>query len=183
MPLGTLIAKHRKVHLFDIDIPGKMTFKESETLSAGDSITTVDTPYGKIGIGICYDMRFPQLALAYRDSGCSLLVYPGAFNTTTGPLHWELLQRGRAVDNQAFVITASPCRNPDSKYQAWGHSTIVDPWGAIVATTEHEAATFVADLDLGQVETVRKQIPIMKQERLSLYPRKPSKEAMEEAKE
>lgn len=99
-PTGDIVAKHRKVHLFDIDIPGRMTFKESDTLSAGSSLTTVDTPYGKIGIGICYDIRFPQLALLYREVGCKLLIYPGAFNMTTGPIHWELLQRARAVDCQ-----------------------------------------------------------------------------------
>merc|ERR1711994_147717 len=118
----------------DIDIPGKITFRESDALSAGNDFTVIDTPYCKIGLGICYDIRFPDLAQIYaRNHGCQLLVYPGAFNLTTGPAHWELLQRARAVDNQCFVLTASPARTDpppvvdDEKpkyphYSAWGHS-------------------------------------------------------------
>lgn len=97
---GKQIGRHRKVHLFDIDIPGKITFRESETLSAGESVTVVDTDYGRFGVGICYDVRFPELAAICAARGCQVLVYPGAFNMTTGPAHWELLMRARAVDNQ-----------------------------------------------------------------------------------
>ena len=107
----------RKTHLFDIDIPGKITFKESLTLTPGQGPTVVDTDAGRLGIGICYDMRFPELAQIYAQRGAQLIVYPGAFNTTTGPLHWELLQRARAVDNQLFVASCSPARNPTSGYQ------------------------------------------------------------------
>lgn len=116
-PAGEMIAKHRKIHLFDIDIPGKMTFKESETLTAGDDVTVFNVDgIGKVGLGICYDIRFPELAMRMRKEGCKLLIYPGAFNTTTGPLHWELLARARAVDNQCYVAVVSPARNPESKY-------------------------------------------------------------------
>ncbi|ELW69970.1 Omega-amidase NIT2 [Tupaia chinensis] len=94
-PDGSLLVKHRKIHLFDIDVPGKITFQESKTLSPGDSFSTFDTPYCKVGLGICYDIRFAELAQIYAQRGCQLLVYPGAFNLTTGPAHWELLQRGR----------------------------------------------------------------------------------------
>ncbi|AED91753.1 Nitrilase/cyanide hydratase and apolipoprotein N-acyltransferase family protein [Arabidopsis thaliana] len=97
---GELKAKHRKIHLFDIDIPGKITFMESKTLTAGETPTIVDTDVGRIGIGICYDIRFQELAMIYAARGAHLLCYPGAFNMTTGPLHWELLQRARATDNQ-----------------------------------------------------------------------------------
>ncbi|KAK8465427.1 hypothetical protein PHAVU_009G081000 [Phaseolus vulgaris] len=100
---GKLLAKHRKIHLFDIDIPGKITFIESKTLTAGETPTIVDTEVGRIGIGICYDIRFPELAMIYAARGAHLLCYPGAFNMTTGPLHWELLQRARATDNQVML--------------------------------------------------------------------------------
>ncbi len=93
-------------------------------------------------------MRFAELGQNYARAGCRMLVYPGAFNTTTGPLHWELLQRARAVDNQVYVATVSPARNPASKYQAWGHSSVVDPWGAVVATTEHDEAIIYADIGM-----------------------------------
>uniref|UniRef100_A0A8C0X375 Omega-amidase NIT2 n=1 Tax=Castor canadensis TaxID=51338 RepID=A0A8C0X375_CASCN len=101
-PDGALLVKHRKIHLFDIDVPGKITFQESKTLSPGDSFSTFDTPYCRVGLGICYDMRFAELAQIYAQRGCQLLVYPGAFNLTTGPAHWELLQRGRPFQN--FIV-------------------------------------------------------------------------------
>ena len=122
-PDGALLAKHRKVHLFDIDIPGEITFKESETLTGGDKGTVVDTPVGRIGVGICYDIRFPELAMLYARQGCQMILYPGAFNMTTGPLHWELLQRARAVDNQVFVMTCSPARkNGEIAIAGWGRA-------------------------------------------------------------
>jgi omega-amidase len=110
-----LIAKHRKTHLFDLDIPGEISFRESDTLAAGADLTVADTAIGRIGVGICFDMRFPELAAVCASRGASMLVYPGAFNTVTGPLHWELLQRARAVDNQLFVLTCSPARDVDAK--------------------------------------------------------------------
>jgi len=168
-PQGEFIAKHRKMHLFDIDVPGGITFRESDTLSAGNAVTTFETDFGIVGIGICYDMRFPELAMIMRQKGCKLLVYPGAFNTTTGPHHWELLQRARATDNQLFVATASPARNPESKYQAWGHSSIVGPWGDVIATTEHDPALVVAEIDIGRADEIRTNIPISKQVRTDVY--------------
>ena len=95
-PRGEVVARYRKCHLFDIDIPGKITFKESDTLTCGDSLTVVETEHGKIGLGICYDLRFPELAMIYAKRGVQLIVYPGAFNMVTGPVHWQLLQQARA---------------------------------------------------------------------------------------
>jgi len=126
-PQGQLLAKHRKMHLFDIDVPGKIKFQESATLTAGNEITTFDTEYGRIGVAICYDIRFPLLAQLMRHQGCSMLIYPGAFNSTTGPLHWELLARARAVDTQSYVVMASVAFDKDATYPAWGHSMIVGP--------------------------------------------------------
>jgi len=168
-PQGECIAKHRKMHLFDIDIPGKITFKESDVLSAGSSVTTFNTPWGMMGLAICYDIRFPALAACMRQAGAVFLWYPGAFNTTTGPKHWELLQRARAVDNQCFVATISPARNPESVYQAWGHSSIVSPWAQVLATTEHDAALVVHEVDLEEVAVVRDNIPVSKQARTDVY--------------
>mmetsp|Transcript_49811 Transcript_49811/g.128158 ORF Transcript_49811/g.128158 Transcript_49811/m.128158 type:complete len:129 (-) Transcript_49811:1616-2002(-) len=120
----------------------------------------------KVGVGICYDIRFPELAKLYADQGCNLLVYPGAFNMTTGPLHWELLQRGRAVDNQLFVATASPARDESADYIAFGHSMVVDPWGAVIGKLESEEGMKVVDLHLAAVEDVRQSIPVRQQRRL-----------------
>lgn len=159
----------RKVHLFDIDIPGKITFRESETLTAGASPTLFDTPYGRFAVGICYDMRFPQLASMLRKEGADYIIYPGAFNLTTGPLHWELLLRARALDNQCFVAGASQARNASASYQAWGHSSIVNPWGEVEATTEENPDIVYAVLDTVQVDKVREQIPVSYQLRPDIY--------------
>uniref|UniRef100_A0A0D6R522 CN hydrolase domain-containing protein n=1 Tax=Araucaria cunninghamii TaxID=56994 RepID=A0A0D6R522_ARACU len=166
---GELKAKHRKIHLFDIDIPGKISFKESKTLTAGNSPTVVETDVGRIGIGICYDIRFQELAMLYAARGAHLICYPGAFNMTTGPLHWELLQRARAVDNQLYVATCSPARDISAGYIAWGHSTLVGPFGEILATMEHEEATIIADIDYSQIEQRRMNLPLEKQRRGDLY--------------
>lgn len=178
-PEGEIVAKHRKVHLFDIDVPGGITFFESETLSAGQTTSHFPSPFGEIGIGICYDIRFAEYAMLLRQKfNCNILIYPGAFNMTTGPAHWELLQRARALDNQCYVITASPARTeppekPDESkyphYTAWGHSTVVSPWGDIAATTNEEEGLVIADIDLYKVDEVRKGIPIGDQRRTDLY--------------
>ncbi|XP_070262187.1 omega-amidase NIT2 isoform X2 [Myotis yumanensis] len=143
-PDGALLVKHRKLHLFDIDVPGKITFQESKTLSPGDSFSTFETR-------------------------CQLLVYPGAFNLTTGPAHWELLQRGRAVDNQVYVATASPARDDKASYVAWGHSTVVNPWGEVLAKAGTEETIVYSDIDLKKVTEIRQQIPIFNQKRSDLY--------------
>ncbi|KAK3095721.1 hypothetical protein FSP39_018053 [Pinctada imbricata] len=168
-PDGNLVAKHRKVHLFDIDVPGKIRFQESETLKPGNSFTTFDTPYCKVGIGICYDIRFAELAQIYANQDCKLLVYPGAFNMTTGPAHWELLTRARAIDNQLYVATVSPARDESATYVAWGHSSVVSPWGNVVATTDHEETILYSDIDPSYPDEVRSQIPIRNQKRQDMY--------------
>ncbi|CAN6805809.1 unnamed protein product [Brassica oleracea var. botrytis] len=166
---GELKAKHRKIHLFDIDIPGKITFMESKTLTAGETPTIVDTDVGRIGIGICYDIRFQELAMIYAARGAHLLCYPGAFNMTTGPLHWELLQRARATDNQLYVATCSPARDSGAGYTAWGHSTLIGPFGEVLATTEHEEAIIIAEIDYSILEQRRTSLPLNKQRRGDLY--------------
>ncbi|KAG6608344.1 Omega-amidase, chloroplastic [Cucurbita argyrosperma subsp. argyrosperma] len=166
---GKLKAKHRKIHLFDIDIPGKITFIESKTLTAGQTPTVVDTEVGRIGIGICYDIRFQELAMIYAARGAHLICYPGAFNMTTGPLHWELLQRARAADNQLYVATCSPARDVGAGYVAWGHSTLVGPFGEVLATTEHDEAIIIAEIDYSLIELRRTNLPLLKQKRGDLY--------------
>ncbi|XP_076482155.1 omega-amidase NIT2-like isoform X1 [Bombus vancouverensis nearcticus] len=168
-PDGTLIAKHRKVHLFDIDIPNKITFRESDSLGPGNSLTTFDVKGCKIGIGICYDIRFEEMARIYRNKGCQMLIYPAAFNMTTGPLHWSLLQRSRANDNQLYVACISPARVPSASYVAWGHTQLTNPWGKILYDLETQENMAVTDIDLKVVEEVRAQIPTFSQRRTDLY--------------
>lgn len=168
-PNGDLIAKHRKMHLFDIDVKGGIRFKESETLSAGNDFTTINVDGHKIGIGICYDIRFEEMARLYRNDGCEMIIYPAAFNMTTGPLHWELLQRARANDNQLFVVTTSPARDTTAEYVAYGHSMIVDPWAKVLKTADESEQIVAADIDFTLVEQVRQQIPVFSQRRVDLY--------------
>lgn len=170
-PTGTLIGTHRKTHLFDIDIPGKIKFKESDVLSPGNELTIIDLPeYGKIGLAICYDIRFPESAMIAARKGAFLLVYPGAFNTITGPLHWSLLGRARAVDNQTYVALCSPSRDLAATYHAYGHSLIADPSATILAEAEEKETTIYADLDNDTIVSTRKGVPIYTQRRFDVYP-------------
>ncbi|CAI6268351.1 unnamed protein product [Periconia digitata] len=170
-PTGSLIAKHRKVHLFDISIPHKITFRESDVLSPGSKITLVDLPeYGTIAIAICYDIRFPELATIAARHGAFLLVYPGAFNLVTGALHWELQARARAVDNQVFVALCSPARDMHAEYHAWGHSCVVDPNAEVLGMLDEKEGVLVRDLERGRIEEVRKGIPVYSQRRFDVYP-------------
>ncbi|XP_077861747.1 omega-amidase NIT2-like [Saccoglossus kowalevskii] len=168
-PKGEMIAKHRKIHLFDIDIPGKFKFKESDALSPGNTLTVFDTGFCKVGIAICYDIRFAEIAQLYCKQGCGLLLYPGAFNMTTGPAHWEILQKARALDNQLYVAAISPARDETASYIAWGHTSAVNPWGEVIAKANHEEKIVYADIDLAYMNEVRQQIPLQHQRRHDLY--------------
>ncbi|CAG9765850.1 unnamed protein product [Ceutorhynchus assimilis] len=167
-PEGKLVAKYRKMHLFDIDIPGGITFKESDVLFAGNELAIFDVEGVKVGLGICYDLRFEELAKLYRLKGVEILIYPAAFNTTTGPMHFELLQRSRAVDNQVFVFAISPARG-DQGYIAWGHSQITSPWAKVIAQAKEGEEIIYGDIDLSECDKVRQQIPIFHQRRNDIY--------------
>lgn len=174
-PAGEIVTKHRKAHLFDIDVKATadrpaMKFSESDVLSPGEALTLVELPWCKVGIGICYDVRFPEYALALRNRGVKLFIYPGAFNMRTGPMHWNLLARARAVDTQSYIAMVSPARseNPED-YQAWGHSMFVDPWAAVQVEAEHAPWVQVVEVDPALCDAVRDQVPTSNQKRSSLY--------------
>ncbi|KAI9660155.1 MAG: hypothetical protein M1821_001507 [Bathelium mastoideum] len=170
-PQGNLLETHRKVHLFDIDIPGKISFHESDVLSPGNKVTLIDLPdYGKIGLAICYDIRFPELATIAARKGCFLLLYPGAFNLTTGALHWELQARARAMDNQVYVGLCSPARDMEAQYHAWGHSMVVDPNAQVMAEADEQECIIYAELDGQKIDETRKGIPLYQQRRFDVYP-------------
>lgn len=169
-PDGALLGTHRKVHLFDIDIPGKITFRESDILSPGNKVTLVNLPeYGKIAVAICYDVRFPELATIAARKGAFALIYPGAFNTTTGPLHWQLLGRARAADNQLYVALCSPAR-AETGYPAYGHSLIADPMAQVQVEAEEKETTVDWELDPDKITEARKNIPLNSQRRFDVYP-------------
>lgn len=168
-PKGVLIGKHRKAHLFDIDIPGRVTFIESETLTAGDKTTVVDTKFGKIGLAICYDIRFPEIFRNMALLGAEIIVLPAAFSVPTGEAHWEISLRARALDNQVYLLACSPARDDDGVYQAYGSSAIIDPWGKIIEMAKTEETIVYGNIDLNRVEEVRSQLPLLKHRRPELY--------------
>jgi predicted amidohydrolase len=168
-PAGEVIGRHRKLHLFDIDLPGQIQFKESDTLTPGDQVTVVDTDFGKLGVAICYDLRFPELARLMTLQGAQLLVYPGAFNLTTGPAHWEILSRVRALDNQVYLATCSPARDDEASYVAYGHSLVADPWGEVIVQAGTGEEIVHAQLESSRVENTRQELPLLKNRRRDLY--------------
>lgn len=168
-PAGKQIAKHRKVHLFDIAIRGGQHFRESDTLTPGDSITVFDTPTGPAGLCICYDIRFPELFRRMADQGVKLVFIPASFNMTTGPEHWELTFRARALDNQMFLLGCASARDPQSRYQSWGHSILTDPWGRVLAQLDERAGILTGEIDLSQADAIREQLPLLRHRRLDLY--------------
>jgi len=166
---GELIGLHRKIHLFDIDVKGKIAFKESAVLSPGKKITVIETPLAKIGIAICYDIRFPELIRVMALEGAEIICVPAAFNMTTGPLHWETLFRCRAIDNQLFMIAASPARKVTASYVAYGHSLAVDPWGKVINEAGTAEELLIVNLDLTEIQKVRQAIPSWQHRRTDLY--------------
>jgi len=166
---GECIGRHRKMHLFDVDIPNGITFQESSIVAPGNDITVFDTRYGRFGVAICYDMRFPELMRLMVQEGAEMIVVPAAFNTTTGPAHWHETIKMRAVDNQVHFAAAAPARNKDSMYQAYGYSKIVDPWGTVLAETDETENIITAIISPERQESVRQQLPLLKHRRYDIY--------------
>ena len=166
---GNIIGKHRKVHLFDIDVEGGIRFMESDTLTAGDKTTVIETEYGKIGVAICYDVRFPELSRNMALAGAKLIVLPAAFNMTTGPAHWDLTMRARALDNQVYFAACSPARDEDGVYVAYGNSCIASPWGEFVAHAEEKETIIYGDIDFDYVDSIRQQLPLLRHRKKDLY--------------
>lgn len=168
-PTGRQIGKHRKMHLFDIDVTGGQRFRESDTLSPGSRVTVVKTSFGRLGVAICYDVRFPELARLMVLQGANILAYPGAFNMTTGPAHWEILFRTRALDNQAYLLGCAPARDEGAGYISYGHSIVVSPWGRVVAQLDAGEDRLLAEIDLDEVERVRRELPVLQHRRTDVY--------------
>ena len=156
---GNMIAKHRKVHLFDINVKNGISFKESSVLSSGERFTSFDTKWGRIGLIICFDIRFPEFIKIHSDE-LKMIIVPASFNMITGPSHWELLFRARAVDNQVFMAGCASALDESAGYHSYGHSIITNPWSGIVAQLGTEEGIITCELDLKEVENVREQIPL-----------------------
>lgn len=168
-PLGKIIGKFRKIHLFDVNIQGGAVFQESATITRGDDIVICTTEFGSIGICICYDLRFPELFVKMVASGAGLIMIPAAFSSKTGPKHWELLLRARAVDNQVYVAGISPSCDSEGGFVPYGHSMFVNPWGDPVCKAQDGQEVLYGEWDNKLTEKVREELPLLKNKRNDLY--------------
>lgn len=166
---GELIATHRKVHLFDVDLPGGLSFKESTVLSAGNRITVCEAAGLKLGVAVCYDVRFPELFRLMALKGADFVALPGAFNNISGPAHWEMLIRNRAAENTFYVAGVSGLSPDGSSYEAWGHSMLVDPFARILFNLGKSEGIVLGKIDPAQLEDIRSRLPVLKQRRDDLY--------------
>lgn len=158
-PKGAITARYDKIHLFDVDLPDGGAVRESDFYRPGDRAVVADTPWGGLGLTICYDVRFPQLHRALGEAGARILAVPAAFSSVTGPLHWGSLLRARAIETGSFVIAPAQCGLHYGERRSHGQSMIIDPWGRILAEAGDEVGVILADLDLDEVERFRAAIP------------------------
>ncbi len=166
---GNQIAKHRKMHMFDINIKNGQAFRESDTLKPGNDATVFDTEFGKIGLCVCFDFRFPELGRIMAIKGARMVLCPAAFNMTTGPAHWELMFRAEAMFNQYFCIGTAPALDSGASYHSWGHSIAVNPWGEVISQMGTEEGNQFVELDLSLVDSVRTQLPLLANRRTDVY--------------
>jgi len=165
---GQLLGRHRKMHLFDVDLPN-LNVQESSTLGPGSDFTVIDAGACKIGVMICFDVRFPELARLLALSGADVLLIPAAFNMITGPAHWDLTMRARALDNQVYLAAASPARDEQAEYVAYGYSMVVDPWGNVLVQAGTGEEIILAEIDTEKIQDVRDRLPLLAQRRTDLY--------------
>lgn len=165
---GRQIARHRKAHLYDADVLG-MHVRESASFFPGNDVTVFDTEFGPMGVAVCYDLRFPEMFRAMAQRGAKVIFVPAQFNLSSGPKHWDLLLRSRAVDYQVFLVGAQAARNPDVRYQCWGRSAVYDPAGVCLAQAGEGEEILYADLDPAQIEAERALLPVARALRRDLY--------------
>ncbi len=162
---GELVATYRKIHLFDADPPGAVPSRESFVYSAGDQVVTAESEFGRLGLSICYDVRFPELYRSLTVQGATILFVPAAFRYETGVDHWEVLLRARAIEDQAFVVAAAQWGTwgpPGRERRNFGHSLVADPWGRLVALADDGVGVTFAELDLDEIERVRSVLPALR---------------------
>ena len=159
-PRGQVVSRYQKVHLFDAQVADRQgQYRESDSYAPGRGLCVVDTAFGRIGVAVCYDLRFPEMFLAYRRLGVSLLVVPSAFTHTTGQAHWESLIRARAIENGCFIAAANQGGKHWNNRETWGHSMVVDPWGTVLYQAKESPQMQVVDINLSDSHRVRQAIP------------------------
>jgi len=169
-PDGALLASYDKIHMFDIELPDGEIYRESANYQPGETAVMSDLPWGRIGLSICYDVRFPALYRALAEGGASFLTVPSAFTRKTGEAHWHILLRARAIENGCFVFAAAQGGPHENKRETFGHSMIIDPWGTVLAEGGIEPGVFLAEIDPAKVDVARKSIPSLQHGRRFTLP-------------
>lgn len=165
-PTGAVAARYDKLHVFDVDLPGGETYRESASVRPGEAAVVADAPWGRLGLSICYDVRFPHLYRGLAKAGASLIAVPAAFTRPTGEAHWETLLRARAIESGAFVLAPAQGGAHEDGRRTWGRSLVVDPWGQVVARADHDEPCLVhAKLDMSAVARARAAIPALLHDR------------------
>ena len=156
---GAVVARYDKIHMFDVDLATGESWRESNAYAAGDEVVTVETPLGRLGLAICYDLRFPALFEALGRARCDVVAIPAAFTVPTGAAHWHVLQRARAIEASAYVVSAAQAGRHEDGRSTYGHSLVVDPWGDVVLDIDGAAGLGFAELDPARIAEVRAQLP------------------------
>ncbi|MBU1348355.1 MAG: carbon-nitrogen hydrolase family protein [Alphaproteobacteria bacterium] len=163
---GGIVARYDKLHVFDVDLPGGETYRESSSIRPGDGAVVARTPWGRLGLSVCYDIRFPHLYRQLAKAGACMIAVPAAFTVPTGEAHWEILLRARAIETSAFILAPTQGGAHEDGRKTWGRSTVVGPWGEVIARLDHdEPGVLHATLDLGAVETARASVPQLRHDR------------------
>ncbi len=156
---GTITARYDKLHMFDVALASGENWRESAAYAAGDAVVAVNTPVGKLGLSICYDIRFPALYQALGREKCDIIAIPAAFTVSTGAAHWHILQRARAIESTAYVVSAAQTGSHADGRKTYGHSLVVDPWGEILLDMGDEVGLGFAEIDLARIAEIRSQLP------------------------
>jgi deaminated glutathione amidase len=162
---GDVLARYDKIHMFDVNLADGNSFRESETYRPGDVVSAAETPWGTFGLTICYDVRFPYLYRTLAQAGAGIISVPSAFTRRTGEAHWHVLLRSRAIETGAFIIAPAQCGDHEDGRKSYGHSLIVDPWGAVLADGGEEIGIVYGDIDLGKIAEARSMIPSLTHDR------------------
>jgi deaminated glutathione amidase len=162
---GNIVARYSKIHMFDVQVGDGQTYRESNTYRAGEEAVVVETPWCKLGLSICYDIRFPYLYRDLAKAGAEVIVTPAAFTKVTGEAHWHVLQRARAIENGVFIVTAAQTGEHAEGRQTYGHSLVVDPWGRVLSDAGEDVGVTLAEIDLSEVEKARAKVPSLTHDR------------------
>jgi predicted amidohydrolase len=168
-PAGKQSARYDKIHLFDAEVNDGTPYRESATFKAGESLVVVDLGFARVGLSICYDVRFPEMYQALRNMGADIIVVPAAFTVPTGQAHWEILLRARAIENQVYIIAPAQCGTHTNGRKTWGHSLCIDPWGEIISDLRNQPGNIYCPFDAEKIKTIRGQMPVTQHHRPNVF--------------